>query len=324
MKDHNERPAPVAVIDIGTNTLRLLIGSVAKGKVLRIASSRSVTRLGQNLQTAGKLSGENIDNSIASLITFKEMGDRYGVREYKAVGTSALREAANSREFLDEVKKSTGISAEVISGDREAELIIKGIIAGMESGDNLRGPSLILDIGGGSTEWIIVDGKNHSMSSIPLGAVRLHELFIRHDPPTPEEAKTTEKYVFEHVKESFLKNIPSQPPGTVMSSFKTIIATGGTATTIAAIDLGLGTYEGDKVHSHRISTSKLQVILKELAQLPLIERSKIRGLEPERADIIIPGLLIFKTIMEMMQKEEAIVSDYGLLEGLLIELFDHQ
>lgn len=324
MKDHSEHPAPVAVIDIGTNTLRLLIGSFAKGKVIRIASLRSVTRLGQNLQTTGKLSGNNIDNSVASLVTFKEIGDRYGVRDYKAVGTSALREAANSREFLDEVKKSTGISVEVISGDREAELTIKGIVAGTEIGDNPEDPSLILDIGGGSTEWIMVDGKSHSKSSIPMGAVKLQESFVRHDPPASEEVEAIKNHIFESVKESFLKHFPSQPLNTVMNSFKGIIATGGTATTAAAINLGTESYEGDRIHSHRIAISALREILEKLISLPLAERSKIKGLEPERADIIIPGVLILETIMDMLQKEEVIISDYGLLEGLLIEFFDHQ
>jgi exopolyphosphatase/guanosine-5'-triphosphate,3'-diphosphate pyrophosphatase len=321
MKENRSFSAPVAVIDIGTNTLRLLIGTVVHGSVHRLASGRSVTRLGKNLQSTGKLSDESIKKSIASLRTFKETGDHYKVRDYRAVGTSALREAANSNQFLDEVKRNIGISIDIISGEREAELTIKGIIT---NEDHLQSPALILDIGGGSTEWIVVDRNDYSKSSIPLGAVRLYESFIRQDPPSPEETRAVKKYISEQVTESFLKYSSARQKNTVLPSFATIIATGGTATTAAAVDLGLEIYDGNKIHSHRISLPTLREVLDTLVRAPLADRSRIKGLEPERADIIIPGMLILETIMEMLQTEEVLISDYGLLEGLLVESFNSQ
>ncbi len=316
-------PAPVAVIDVGTNTIRLLVGCIRGGKIVRIATNRFVTRLGKDLKKTDRLSPDSIEKSIMSIIKLKEVCEKYGVQKIIALGTSAIREAENSKGFLTSVKKSAGIDIKVISGEKEAELTLKGILLSLHH-SIVRFPNcLLVDIGGGSTEWIYYSGykgqktKNiqcpKNMGSIPIGAVKLFETFIKHDPPTPEELHDMRNYISEEFSQAFKKN---SLKNYLLCSLSLII-TGGTATTIAAIDMGMDEYDGDKIHLHKISLPTLKTIYKKLITLPHDERSKIKGLEPERADIIISGTLILLTLMETLNIKEFIVSDYGLLEGAI-------
>jgi len=316
-------PAPLAVIDVGTNTIRLLVGCVKEGNIVRIATNRFVTRLGKDLQKTNRLSSDSIEKSIISIVKLKDLCQKYGVQRIIALGTSALREAKNSEEFLADIKKNAGIDIEVISGEKEAELTLKGILPSLHHSIAPFPNFLLVDIGGGSTEWIYyLENRgqktenrlqNLKVGSIPIGAVKLFETFIKHDPPTPEElqlinneVKTKFKdYIFRHFDLNISLNL-------------NIIATGGTVTTIAAIDMGMDEYDGDKIHLHKLSLNTLKTIYKKLITLPHNKRSKIKGLEPERADIIIPGTIILLTIIETLNSTEIIVSDYGLLEGAIV------
>lgn len=309
-------PTPVAVMDIGTNTIRLLIGCVKEEKVMRLATNRTVTRLGKDILKTGKLSRQNIIKSIKCMVNFKEICNEYGAKEIRAVGTSALREAKNSNEFLAQAKKSTGIDIDIISGAKEAELTLKGILgAGIKtqgSGKNECKAFFIVDIGGGSTEWIFhEDTKTTIMNSIPIGAVKLFEAFIKHDPPTPKELQRIKDEVKAKVKDYIFKQLD-------LDLNLNLIATGGTAATLASIDIGIDEYDGDEVHLHKITLPALKSLYKKLIMLSGSERAKLKGLEAERADIIIPGTLILLTLMEELQAKTFIVSDYGLLEGALI------
>jgi exopolyphosphatase/guanosine-5'-triphosphate,3'-diphosphate pyrophosphatase len=331
-------PAPIAVIDVGTNTIRLLVGCIREGKIFRIAANRLVTRLGKDLQKTNRLSPDSIEKSITSILKLKEVCKKYGVQKIIALGTSALREAENREEFLSDVKKTAAIDIEVISGEKEAELTLKGILTSLHYSIASFPNLLLVDIGGGSTEWILCDFGlknkkipkspiiNHqssicnlNMGSIPIGAVKLFETFIKHDPPAPEEliqAKNLISQQFFMALNSSLINCHSS---------LSLIVTGGTATTIAAIDMSMDEYDGDKIHLHKISLPTLKTIYKRLITLPHNDRSKIKGLETERADIIISGTLILLTLMERLNIKEVIVSDYGLLEGTLISYnYNHE
>ncbi|HKN18477.1 MAG TPA: hypothetical protein VJW95_01670, partial [Dissulfurispiraceae bacterium] len=234
-----------------------------------------------------------------------------------AVGTSALRDADNSQEFIEAVKARTGILINVISGDKEADLTVRGILG---NGTGLSMPAFITDVGGGSTEWIFCDSTATiaAKTSLQIGALRLHEQFIHSDPPDPAEIENIKNTIFESVTHSFqMLWIRS---GFNVDDIKSFVATGGTATTAAAIDMGLETYNADSIHLHTISLKALKAILEYLLSLPLRERNIVRGLEPERADIIIPGIIILLTLMEILKTEVMIVSDYGLLEGILLTL----
>ncbi|MEW6738694.1 MAG: Ppx/GppA phosphatase family protein [Nitrospirota bacterium] len=310
-------PAPIAVIDVGTNTIRLLVGCVREGKIVRIATNRFVTRLGKDLQKTDRLSPDSIEKSITSIIKLKEVCKKYGVQKIIALGTSALREAENSEEFLADIKKGAGIDIEVISGEREAELTLKGILPSLHHSIAPFPHFLLVDIGGGSTEWILYKKANMqnsklNMGSIPIGAVKLFETFIKHDPPAPEELIHMKNLI----SQQFFMALNSSL--IICHSSLSLVVTGGTATTIAAIDMSMDEYDGDKVHLHKISLPTLKTIYKRLITLLHNERSKIKGLEPERADIIISGTLILLALMEALNIKEVIVSDYGLLEGAII------
>ncbi len=308
-------PFPNAAIDVGTNTLRLLIGYVDKGKLVRLSAERALTRLGRDIPHKGILNEDSIEKSIISLIQFKASIEKYKTHNTIAVGTSALRDAGNSREFIEAVMARTGISINIVSGDKEAELTVLGVLGNCPE---LSMPAFITDIGGGSTEWIFFDAASTiaAKSSLQVGVVRLYQQFIHSDPPAPAEIKTIKKAVFESVTQSFLiSGINSEIKAGEIKSF---VATGGTATTVAAIDMGLDTYDADSIHLHTISFYKLKALLEHLLSVPLCERAIVMGLEPERADIIIPGIIILLTLMEILKTDAVTVSDYGLLEGILL------
>lgn len=321
-------PTPVAVMDIGTNTIRLLIGCGSDGKVIRIASHRVTTRLGRDVLKTGVLNAESMRKSVLSIGRFKELCVRYKVQKIIAVGTSALREAENNKEFLERVRENTGIDINIISGEEEARLTLIGVLgSGIRSQSGKNQVFLIADIGGGSTEWIlytycrlknkkIVKSSicNINMGSIPIGAVKLYETFIKHDPPLPQELEHMKDYISKTFLNFFDISLITHHP-----SFS-FIATGGAATTIAALNIGMDRYNGDRIHMHNISSATIKTIYEELIALPFNERTKLKMLELERADIIISGTLILLTIMQkLLNVKEVIISDYGLLEGAIID-----
>ena len=308
-------PFPDAAIDIGTNTLRLLIGFVEKGKLIRLSAERSVTRLGKNITLKGTLDEDSIEKSIRSLVQFKASMEKYKTHNTIAVGTSALRDASNSLEFIEAVKARTGISINIISGDKEAELTVLGILG--NAPPSLM-PIFITDIGGGSTEWILCDTTFSivAKSSLQIGSLRLQERFVHSDPPALVEIDNIKNEVFESVRESFRRSRIS----TFIDAggIKSFVATGGTATSVAAIDMGLGAYDADRIHLHTIPYNTLKAQLEQLSSIPLYKRTNVRGLEPERADIIIPGIIILLILMEILKTDALTISEYGLLEGILL------
>ncbi len=318
MKQTNPCDDLYAVIDIGSNTLRLLIGCIKDNKLIRLKISRAVTRLGKNINHTYELNNENIEKSISSLIKFQLLYEKYTVKKVLAVGTSALREAKNSVNFLSEVKKKTGIDIEIISGEKEAELTLKGVLTCIDKKSNPLNDNrfFIIDIGGGSTEWIL-QSQQTIKGSIPIGAVKLFERFIIDDPPKITQIIQLKDYILSELLKSGLKEIINDK---VIPNNIKFIATGGTPTTIAAIDLQLSEYNGDAIHLHKIHRPTLQLILERLYQATLNNRKKIVGLESERADIIITGTSILLSFMETLDFNELIVSDFGLLEGLLMSV----
>lgn len=303
-----------AAIDVGSNTVRLLIGEIRDRSIVRIHSDRKITRLAEGLRNTGELREENMKRSVAALKTFSLSIAAFGATCVSAVGTSALREAGNSREFVDRAFRETGIKIEVIPGVREAELTEKGVMIGLIGADDA---SLIIDIGGGSTEWILHKAGPHEAplcGSLPTGVVNLFENFIKTDPPSDEDVSALNSEI-----DSRLRLLGPGPRGP-----GNLIGTGGTITTLASIDLGLTEYGPERIHSHRIPKDRLYLMRDRLLSLPLSKRRELDGLEPERADLIIPGILLTIRVVELFGFPGLIVSDYGLLEGLLKEMEDSQ
>ena len=303
-----------AAIDIGSNTIRLLIGNVRDKSINDILYERRITRLAEGVSQFGNLRPENIEASLLVLREFSSLIERKGVKAICAIATSALREANNANIFIEKVRSDTGISIKVISGEKEAELTMKGILLSFSNSSFMSYPSLIFDIGGGSTEWILCRGMhNVGMGSIPLGVVKLHERFIKSDPVSGTDVLELEKEILAQL------GILKEKIGHHISKKTIFVGTAGTFTTLAAIDLKLEIYDREKVHLHRIPLSRLNNMRERLFALLLEERKRVKGLEPGRADLIIPGIQFTIRTMELFKFEELIVSEYGLLEGLLLE-----
>ena len=322
---YNIRMSLRASMDIGSNTIRLLIGEVKNNRITVTHSDRRITRLGNGVSRTGMLQHENMEASLSVLREFASLTTAYRVKQIRAVATSALREASNADAFIQDVMDLTGIAIEVISGGKEAELVLHGILLGLREIDGKVSPvplsiqndksggMFIVDIGGGSTEWILYRGKLPvKTGSIPVGVIKLAQRFIKTDP-------VSENNIIELQKEIGLivTKLTSNIPGLIGENIR-LIGTAGTFTTLASLDLGLDTYSRDKVHLHEIPLRNLQSMSRKLLGLPLEERKKMRGLEPERADLIIPGLQFTIKIMEFFHFPVLTVSDYGLLEGAIL------
>jgi exopolyphosphatase / guanosine-5'-triphosphate,3'-diphosphate pyrophosphatase len=300
-----------ASIDVGSNTLRLLIAEVRDNKIIEVYSERKITRLGDGTDSAGRLPDKNIEDSLTALKGFSAVISKYGVRKIRAVATSAVREAVNADIFIKKALNETGIAIEVIHGVKEAELTLKGILLSFEIKE--RGSKLIIDIGGGSTEWIIhTTGNSAVMGSIPVGVIKLSKRYLKSEPIDQADLDEMNNEIM-----SVLKNLHIKI-GRYLDKNSFFIGTAGTFTTLASIDLKLEHYIREKVHMHKIPLDRLLRTGKELLALPLEERKKVKGLEPERADLIIPGLIFTINTMEYFGFHDLTVSDYGLLEGALL------
>jgi exopolyphosphatase/guanosine-5'-triphosphate,3'-diphosphate pyrophosphatase len=303
--------SPLGAIDVGSNTIRLLIGEIEGRRLRHIHSERRITRLGNRADRTGRLRDENMRSSLSVLLEFSSLLAEYGVEHKRAVATSALREAPNSDSFIKEILDRTGIVIEVISGEKEAELTLKGVLLSMP--DPGRNAAFIMDIGGGSTEWIVKGSDFLDMGSIPVGVIKLTRKFLRTDPVSDADIADLDREI------TLLLEGLKPRMGHRIDRHTRFMGTAGTFATIASVDLGLESYSGEKIHLHRISLQKLRAMSEHLLSLPLEERKKVRGLEPGRADLIIPGLQFTIKVMDFFGFEELTVSDYGLLEGLLLE-----
>jgi exopolyphosphatase/guanosine-5'-triphosphate,3'-diphosphate pyrophosphatase len=257
-----------------------------------------------------------MDASIAVLGDYASLISKFGVRHVKAVATSALRDASNADIFIKKVFDTTGISIQVISGRKEAEFTLRGVLSSLaESALRVPHSILIIDMGGGSTEWILCRDEDHvDMGSIPTGVINLTQKFIRTDPVSDNDVNALNHEII-----AVLADL-NAIIGPYITSDTQLIGTAGTFTTIASVDLALDTYSRDRIHLHIVSLPRLRGIGEDLLTRSLEERKRVRGLEAERADLIIPGILFTIDIMQVFRFDELIISDYGLLEGVLFEI----
>ncbi len=322
----------IAALDIGTNSTRLLISLVekgAEGKIVFVPLLREmkITRLGKCLEQSGKISAANGIFTIEVLKEYQRSLKSHNVSKYKAVGTRVLRQAENSDEFVNRVFLETGLDVEIISGSQEAELSFSGAIKGFEpykifgkaqktldgygTGKNV----LVVDIGGGSTEFILgstEEGKINYLNSVDIGSVILSEKFLTG--AIPGDKSLTDLLLF---IENKLKNTVEEIP---LTGFDFMIGLAGTISSLSAVDLGLREYNREKIHGHILYMDKVIDIFKRFCSVDLETREKIRGLEPARADIIIGGTAILIKILEMFGLEKCIVSENDLLDGIMYSL----
>lgn len=307
-----------AAIDLGTNTVRLLVGEPdGRGGYRPVVAAQEITRLGQGLLPDRMLQPEPIRRTLDVLRRFRRTAESHGVTCIAAVGTSALREARNRAAFLDVARREAGLEVRVVSGEEEARLTLLGARAALRIG---RGRLLVMDVGGGSTEFLLADGTEVLAAvSTGLGAVKLTEAHLRGDPPSSNELAALRDVVAARMARLKSRELPDLRPG-LSGSVVDLVGTAGTVTTLAAVDLALDPYDPERVNGHRLSRSRIEALARELASLPLVRRRQVPGLEPARADVIVAGALVCLGAMDGLGFAELTVSDGGLREGILLDL----
>jgi len=287
----------VAAVDIGTNTTRLLVADVVDGRADEIVRREAITRLGESVDKGRHLVPAAIARVRDVLVDYRREADGLEAERVLAVATSAVRDAENGMEFLDEVAKTYGFTTRLLDGREEAEMTFRGVSAGRV----LEQATLVVDVGGGSTELVVGRRGVESMWSLDIGSVRLTERFVASDPPDEAELAALTAYVREV--------LPQLQP-------RMAIGVAGTVTTLAALDLGLDAFDPERVHGHRLSVEAVERQLARLAALPLDERRRVPALEPERAPVIVAGAAIVLEVMRTYALDELETSVRDLLDGV--------
>jgi exopolyphosphatase/guanosine-5'-triphosphate,3'-diphosphate pyrophosphatase len=306
-------PIRVAVIDVGTNTVRLLVAETGGRSGYRtVLTAQEMTRLGQGLLPARLLRPEPMQRTVSALRRFHALAEAEGASTIRAVGTSALREAANRAAFLAFARHDAGLEIAVISGEEEGRLALLGVRAGLAM---LPDRLVMLDIGGGSTELLLAERlRILATVSTGLGAVTLTERFLKTDPPDPAELEAVRRAAARR----FGRLLREEFRG--LTTDAALVGTAGTVTSLAAIDLGLDPYDPGRVNGHRLTRERVAELLQRLAALPLAHRREVRGLEPARADVIVAGTAVCLAAMDALSAGCLTVSDGGLREGILLDL----
>ena len=284
----------VAAVDLGTNSTRLLVADVEDGRVEELDRETVITRLGEGVDRRRRLLPEPIARVRNTLVDFRRRAEELGAERTLLVATSAVRDAENGEAFLGEIEWSYGFDTELLSGDEEAAMTLRGVSVGRE----LEPGTLLLDVGGGSTELTLPDFR----VSLDVGSVRLTERFLPSDPPTGEE--------LERCRAAVRALLEERAGGLEV---RHAIGVAGTITTIAALELG--GYDRDRVHGYRLTREAAERQLARLAELPLAERRGLPGLEPARAPVIVAGVAIVAEALRFFHLDELEVSEQDLLTG---------
>lgn len=305
------RRTRLAGVDIGTLTCRLLIADLSSsGRLIEIRSERRILRLGEGVDQTKQLSVVAMDRVLQCLKEWREMIDASHVDAAAAVATSAVRDAKNRDEFLDRVKREAGFEVELISGEEEARRTMMGIRSGLSPDVT---DVLALDIGGGSTEFILDrSGQKLVVRSIDIGVVRLCERLLLHDPPTDGEVRKAREWVARETKKTVV--------GMCNYQTATFVGTAGTITSLAAMAQKLPVYEPARIHNYMLKLDTIRELGQTLLGRNKAARVGLPGLEKGREEFIAAGAIIIRTVMETLRVSAVLVSDLGLREGVLIDL----
>jgi exopolyphosphatase/guanosine-5'-triphosphate,3'-diphosphate pyrophosphatase len=305
-------PSRIAVVDIGTNSTRLLIAEIDGGQVTEeLARLSNVTRLGAGVDSDGRLRDDAMQRVYDTLESFREPIDANGVDRAVAVLTSAVRDAANGKQFADTVRDRYGLEPHVLSGDQEAEFTFLGAMSERDPDDTT--PTLVIDIGGGSTELVIGTGREAGFYvSNQAGVVRQTERHLHSDPPTDDELTKLAR----DVRGILEQGVPPDHREAVRRA----IAVAGTATSLASISQALDPYDPEKVHGYVLSAAECERILDRLAALTLEQRREVTGLDPGRAPTIVAGVVILGEVLRLFGLDEVEVSENDILRGAALGL----
>jgi len=303
-----------AAIDAGSNTLRLLIGHVEDGRVIPHSYCRHITRLAGGYTDQYGLSVEAMGRTLEAFRDFASMCQAKDVSRVRAVGTAAFRLAANTTDFVEKIRSETGISLDIVTGEVEAALMTDGVLSALSPQPE---NALLVDIGGGSTEFVLYSGGRVCwMHSVPLGVVRLTESCA-----SPKERLQTVNDMLDGVCHKLsLVCMDCDIDVTTLA----LVGTAGTVTTLAALDMQMTEYDWRRVNNYRLSFSRLKFWQNRLEPLSVAQREALPGMEEGRGDLIVAGIDIILCLMQRLQSGSLLVSDFGILEGLILSLDRHE
>lgn len=302
----------VAAVDCGTNSTRLLVSE--DGKQPGLERLMRITRLGQGVDATRRLDPDAIDRTVRVLREYREVMDRHGVERVRATATSAARDAENRDLFFDAAEDVIGVRPELLDGQEEGRLSFLGATAGLDTAD---GPFLVVDIGGGSTEFVVGSAEAHSVVSADMGCVRLTEKFLHADPPDPEELSQAISVVHAHLDDV-------EREASAVKGARRLVGLAGTVTTMAAVEIGLARYDPERVHHFVLTRPAAEDVFRTLATEARHDRVHNPGLEEARADVIVGGAVILVTVMRHFDFEECLVSEADILDGLTTSLLPLQ
>ena len=294
---------PVAAVDCGTNSTRLL---VTDGRGTPLSRLMRITRLGQGVDATGELAPEAIDRTIEVLREYRRVMDEHGVARVRMTATSAARDAANRDAFFTRANEVVGAPPELLSGEDEARLSFVGATAELDPAD---GPFLVVDIGGGSTEFAVGRAEPEGVLSVDMGCVRLTEKFLHRDPPAPEELSQALS-----VARDYLDDVARDVPAVLDA--RRFVGLAGTVTTAAAVELGLASYDPKLVHHFVLTRAAAEDVFRTLATESRAQRVHNPGLEEARADVIVGGTAILVAVFRYFDFDECLVSEADILDGL--------
>ncbi|GAA2461305.1 Ppx/GppA phosphatase family protein [Streptomyces lavendulocolor] len=302
----------VAAVDCGTNSIRLLVADVdpSTGEVTDLDRRMTIVRLGQGVDRTGRLAPEALERTFAACREYAAVIKEYGAEKLRFVATSASRDAENRDDFVRGVLDILGVEPEVVSGDQEAEFSFTGATKELAGGD--AGEYLVVDIGGGSTEFVVGAAHARAARSVDIGCVRLTERHVRSDPPSQAEVAAIRADI-----EAALDLAEETVP---LREAQTLVGLAGSVTTVAAIALGLPAYDSEAIHRSRISYEQVAEVTARLLAATHDERSRISVMHPGRVDVIVSGALVLLAVMDRAGAREVVVSEHDILDGIALSL----
>ena len=298
----------VAAVDCGTNSTRLLVSD--DGAQPGVERLMRITRLGQGVDASRRLDPSAMERTVEVLREYRAVMDRHGVERVRAIATSAARDAVNRDHFFEAAEAAIGVRPELLDGREEGRLSFEGATAGLDGAD---GPFLVVDIGGGSTEFVIGTDMAEEVVSVDVGCVRVTEKFLASDPPAPEELSQAISVVHSH-----LDDVEREAPA--IKDAKLLMGLAGTITTMAAVEIGLARYDPERIHHFVLTRDAAEDVFRTLATEAREDRIHNPGLEEARADVIVGGAVILVTTMRHFGFDRCLVSEADILDGLVLSL----
>ena len=299
----------VAAIDCGTNSLRLLVTDLGATGKIDLHREMRVVRLGQGVDTTGSLADEALERTRVALVDYASTCRSLGVGRTRMVATSATRDASNRSDFVALVERALGVTPEVISGDEEAALSFAGATGGLPSTD---GPFLVMDIGGGSTEFVLGSTAVEASRSVDVGCVRLTERHLHDDPPSPAQIEAARADIDDALS-SVLEVVEA-------ARARMAIGLAGSVTTVAALALGLPSYQPELIHLSRLRREQVRQVTADLLAMTRTERARLPVMHPGRVDVIGGGALVLAMAMDRLGLDEVVVSESDILDGIALSI----